>query len=543
MVEGIKDKRTYREKMLEYMQTSMKSPYELYRHDPMFRTQHDLKHLCTEFLQYKDWDIIHDELADFLNKEIQVDYKGKQYIFIGIPRGHLKSCVVTKGWGIQQVLRNPNVRILIANAIWDNARGFLKTIKEYMAEDGKLARLYGQFEPENKIKRGIKWSQDEITINQRDMPQDAGTITTTGLERTKTSQHYDIIILDDLVVRENVATPEQRQKVKNYFRDCIDLLEPTGLLVVVGTTWHEDDMYSATPVEDDPDSFVGVMHDPDFKKFIRVAEKGTQESVIFKKKFSYEGLMKIKKKKGSYEYSAQYLMNAYPDESMTFRKNWIKYWRWEDETGPSNIVFNTNDPYYIAITVDPSLGKAASDYSGIVTVAVNPERVKFVLEARRFKRRLEQIPDEIVKTVDMLIGRGVMPHVIGLESFGFQQSLLGPIRQALDAANLGVHCELLPSVNNRISQKESRIEGLIPAFSEQEIYVHHTQVDLVDELTKFNPAMRNKHDDIIDALAWNKIYWARIPKRINVKVMKEGSLGWWKEQKIIPASDLFWDFR
>ena len=49
--------------------------------------------------------------------------------------------------------------------------------------------------------------------------------------------------MDDLVVRENIGTREQREKVINFYRDTLDLLEPTGELVIVGTRWAMGDLY------------------------------------------------------------------------------------------------------------------------------------------------------------------------------------------------------------------------------------------------------------------------------------------------------------
>lgn len=475
---------------------------------------YDLKYLCKEVLGFKDWDVIHDEMQESLDS-IEYGLKERQYRLYLIPRGHLKSSIITKGWAIQQILRKPNIRILIANAIWDNARGFGRTIMTYLT-DGLLPCVFGIFIP--KSGRGIKWSPDSFTINQRTMPNDAATVTTTGVERTQTSQHYDIIIMDDLVARENTATKEQREKVKNFYRDSLALLEPDGILIVVGTTWSDDDLYSS---EEN-----GLLHDPDYVKFKRVAEQGTEESVLFKNKFSFEGLMKIKQKIGTYLYSSQYLLNPYPDEEMTFKPSWIQYWKYEGEI-TKGIVLRKDERLFVAMTIDPSLGKERSDYSALVAVGIDENSRKFVLMARRFKRKLEDIPAEIVRGVKDLKNNGHDVHVIGLESFGFQQSLYKPIRNAIEEAGYNIQVEMLPAPNNRLSQKEIRIEGLIPNISFGEVYFHETHKDIINEMLRFNPCVKNKSDDLIDSLAWNKLYWYRKPRKVSeTMIIREGSLFW-----------------
>lgn len=63
------------------------------------------------------------------------------------------------------------------------------------------------------------------------------------MESAKTGNHYDIIINDDIVVRENVTTRDQIEKVVNFHRDCYALGDPGFKLVDVGTRWAMNDIY------------------------------------------------------------------------------------------------------------------------------------------------------------------------------------------------------------------------------------------------------------------------------------------------------------
>ena len=116
--------------------------------------QTDLKYLCNTFLNMGDWDKCHDRLATFLKNS------KKQFKLILMPRGHLKTSVVTVGWSIQQMLNDFDTSILLANAVWDYARSFLSEIKEYLVGKSRLQNLFGRFE-------SYKWNQDDATILQR----------------------------------------------------------------------------------------------------------------------------------------------------------------------------------------------------------------------------------------------------------------------------------------------------------------------------------------------------------------------------------------
>lgn len=193
----------------------------------------NLKFLCKEVLGMQQWeDALHNDLLKFLESS------GGQKLIL-MPRGHLKTSIITVGWTIQQMLRNPNIRILINNAVWDNARKILNQISEYLTYKSALPMIFGQFKSPR-----CRWTQDEIEIDQKTSGTGKeATITTGGIETARTGLHFDLIIHDDLVERNNVGTKEQIQKVITFYRDSLDLLDPGGTMVVVGTRWALGDLY------------------------------------------------------------------------------------------------------------------------------------------------------------------------------------------------------------------------------------------------------------------------------------------------------------
>lgn len=214
----------------------------------------DLKFLCKNVLGMNAWeDSLHNDLAAFLNSP--TDKK-----LILVPRGHLKSSIVTVGWSIQQLLKNPNNRILITNAVWDLARLFLREITGLLTEKSLLNEIYGAFDGQ-----GSKFTQDEITISQRTIGTiKEASITTAGIEKALTGGHYDIIVHDDLVEENNCQTKEQIQKVIRFYQNSLDLLDPGGQLLVVGTRWAMGDLYGHL-IESEMDSLNGVKVLPEMR--------------------------------------------------------------------------------------------------------------------------------------------------------------------------------------------------------------------------------------------------------------------------------------
>lgn len=190
-----------------------------------------LKYLAKEVLGMSKWDDnLHDDLANFLEQS------GK-YKLILIPRGHLKSSIVTIAWTIQQLLRDPNLRILIRNAVWDQSRRFLGQIQGYL-EDGQLPIVFGRFKTQKTV-----WTREELDIHQRKVKKASPSIMTAGLETSLTGLHFDIIIDDDLVNDKNTSTKEQIQKVIDAYNDSFNLLDRGGMHIVIGTRWSNKDLY------------------------------------------------------------------------------------------------------------------------------------------------------------------------------------------------------------------------------------------------------------------------------------------------------------
>ena len=190
-----------------------------------------LKYLAKEVLGMTKWDDnLHDDLEHY------IENSGKSKLIL-IPRGHLKSSVVTIAWTIQQLLRNPNLRILVRNAVWDQSRRFLGEIQGHL-EDGQLPMIFGPFKTAKTV-----WTKEECDIIQKKVKKASPSIMTAGIETSLTGLHFDIIVDDDLVNDKNTSTKEQIQKIIDVYNDSFNLKDRGGIHVVIGTRWNLRDLY------------------------------------------------------------------------------------------------------------------------------------------------------------------------------------------------------------------------------------------------------------------------------------------------------------
>lgn len=433
--------------------------------------KNSLYFLCKGVLGYKDWDAIHDELEIFLARK-----SSKKALLL--PRGHLKTSIVTVGCAIKEILNKPNTRILIANQIWDKARDMLSEIKEQLDTKSQLPLIFGQFKSD-------KWNMDSIVVRQRTRALKEPTIATTGVEAETTGGHYDFIILDDLMGLQNCQTPEQREKVKRFRRSMIDLLEPNGKLIEVGTRWHLDDTFSEV-FEKEKDYYDVMVR--------QVVEKG---KCIFPKKFNmkFDSVLKnfvpveettmdfiehLKKIHTIAEFNSQYLNNPIDEENQIFKNEYFKYF----DKRPENL--------YVAMTVDLAISqKQSADYTAIIVGGMDKEYNIYILDYIRGR----WTPHEIVNNIFQMQSKW-KPYACGMETNGFQKTLKFSVEDAMrDSGHYFPFEEI--KTGNQVS-KEYRIKSLEPAYRCGSVY-HHTTMkgkELEEELTTFPSG---KHDDLIDA--------------------------------------------
>lgn len=454
--------------------------------------------LCTQMLGYKDWDICHDEIENFLAKPAN-----KKLVLI--PRGHLKTAIVTKALSIKWILNDPNVRILLANQVWDKSREMLSEIKGHLEGKSELPKIFGDFV-------SGRWNEEKIEVAQRSKSLAAATITTTGVEAEMTSTHFDKIILDDLMGLQNYKTKEQRDKVRAFYRSMINLLEPDGQMIVIGTRWHLDDLYQT--IIDNESDYYDIM--------VRaVVEDGR---IIFPKKFNLKfdtvkkqwapvaekcmDYIQFLKQSTGADFFSQYMNNPTDDENQLFKTSYFK--KYTDR--PANL--------FTVMCVDPAITeKQYGDYTGIVVAGRAPDGKIYVLDTLRGRWGS---PKEIVDHICVMRDKW-KPDVVAIEENGFQKALRMWIEDEMKRSGVFFPIETIKSPVTRGGDvKEYRIKALEPYYRNGMVFHQSWMKDLEEELSQFP---RAKHDDLSDALSWTLNFLIQ-PDEESVEKMTPGSWEW-----------------
>lgn len=165
---------------------------------------------------------------------IRVLESEKKRKLVTMPRGTFKTSIAVVAFILQNIIKNPNIRILLDSELWTLSRNSLREIKAHIK-----GPIFQEIFPGWRL---VLDNQDEITINQRTKILKEPTVTASGIGAGKTGQHYDLIVADDLNSPLNSLKLENAQKVIDHYRYYTSILEPGGTIVVIGTRYAELDL-------------------------------------------------------------------------------------------------------------------------------------------------------------------------------------------------------------------------------------------------------------------------------------------------------------
>ncbi len=414
----------------------------------------------------------HKELCNFVTD----DMKRKKLILY--PRGHLKSTLITIGYSTWRIIKNPNVRGLVLNATWQMAVDFLTEIKRHLRENPRLLELYGDV-----TENAPEWSADRITLSRTDRNIKGPTMWATGIESNLVGSHPDFIIFDDVVNRDNTTTKEQMEKIVLRYKDALDLLEPGGALIIIGTKWDYSDLYS----------WILEREKTTFKAYDVMVKKAYTGDLmnpsgfeaLWPDKFSRNELLSRQREEGWRHFSAQYLNEIIPEEDAEFRREWFQYYDVEDIRGKQMQTIAAIDP---AISL-----KKDADFTGIGVVGIDTFSDIYIKDLVR--RHMK--PSEIIAQM-FILDELWHPNAWVIETTAYQKALSYAIREEMQKRR-----RYLPIIemNQHERTKDQRIRGLQPLYIAKKIFHpknHLVVPHLEDELTRFP---RSTHDDMPDCIS------------------------------------------
>lgn len=428
---------------------------------------------------------------------------------VAAPRGHAKSTNLTfKGTMHSTLYGYKHYPIIISDSS-EQAEGFLDNIRVEFEENTAILEDFGPL-------AGSVW-RSNVLVTKTNIKIEAIGSGKKIRGRKHRNWRPDLIILDDVENDENVRTPEQRSKLKNWFDKAVSKSgDDYTDIVYIGTLLHYDSLLAKTLTNpayrsikykaviqfsqaDDlwqqwESIFTDLANDDreaDALAFFQAHKaamlEGTQ--VLWEEKLSYYDLMVMRVSEGEASFNSEEQNEPINPDDCLFMEEWFEYY--------NEAEINFRDPVFDFFGfIDPSLGKAKrSDFSAIVTLAKHRSSgYMYVVDADIERRHPDRIiADVLAKERWLRASFGHGYRKLGAETNQFQWFLKEELAKASAKAGLYLPIEEV----QQTSDKVMRIQTLQPDVKNKYIKFNRRHKRLLEQLTQFP---MGAHDDGPDAL-------------------------------------------
>lgn len=428
---------------------------------------------------------------------------------VAAPRGHAKSTNLTfKGTMHSTLYGYKHYPIIISDSS-EQAEGFLDNIRVEFEENTAILEDFGPL-------AGSVW-RSNVLVTKTNIKIEAIGSGKKIRGRKHRNWRPDLIILDDVENDENVRTPEQRKKLKDWFDKAVSKCgDDYTDIVYIGTLLHYDSLLAKTLANpayrsikykavirfsqaDDlwqqwETVFTDLSNDDreaDALAFFQAHKtamlEGTQ--VLWEEKLSYYDLMVMRVSEGEASFNSEEQNEPINPDDCLFMEEWFEYY--------NEAEINFRDPVFDFFGfIDPSLGKTKrSDFSAIVTLAKHRSSgYMYVVDADIERRHPDRIiADVLAKERWLRASFGHGYRKLGAETNQFQWFLKEELAKASAKAGLYLPIEEV----QQTSDKVMRIQTLQPDVKNKYIKFNRRHKRLLEQLTQFP---MGAHDDGPDAL-------------------------------------------
>lgn len=435
--------------------------------------------------------------------------KGSRQV-VAAPRGHAKSTNFTFKDDLHAILYAYKHYILILSDSSEQAEGFLDDIKTELEDNANIIMDFGSL-------KGDKVWRTGVILTKTDIKAEAIGSGKKVRGRRHRNWRPDLIVLDDIENDENVNTPEQRRKLKNWFDKAVSKAGDTYTdIMYIGTILHYDSLlnnvlqnpryktkkYRAviseavnTKLWDEWEGIYTNLFNENHEEDARTFYEANKEEmllgaeVLWEEKLSYYDLMEIKVSEGTASFNSELQNDPIDPESATFNPEWFDYYE------PELVDFSSPEFVFVAAN-DPSLGKnKKSDTSSIINLALSTKTgYMYVADASVEKRK----PDVIIDDVFEMNRRLKRDYKKGFYKFGVEVVQFQYFFKEVMAAKSAEEGEYIPieEIQSTVN-KVLRIESLQPVIKNKYLKFNREHKTLLKQLQEFP---MGKNDDAPDGL-------------------------------------------
>jgi phage terminase large subunit-like protein len=370
------------------------------------------------------------------------------------------------------------------------------------------------------------WTQDQIQLIRPIIMKEAS-VTVTSVQTNPTGDHYDCLDLDDIVNKDNSDTKAKRNKIDEWAKELVNVLDPIsmqqvtepnetfpygfrefvgGEITIQGTFWFKDDYYQGLLKRIQKGTTKYKIFCKNIHNNGRPLEQipgDPSEGYIFPERFTHEHIEEVKAdlatEQGSLRrFNAQYLLIVTSDEEKSLQMDHVNTLANHAVKiigdGSCQVVKDTEIMTVRPIlVVDPAISlKDRADFTSIGVVGMDSYGDLLYLDGVKKK----MLPAQSIEALYDLADKWHLTRVYIEGGMGFQDSLIISLRAEFKTRRPLWVERYVPK-----GDKKTRIENVMqPIFNNRKFWCFEWLKAHFDEEVEFFPS-ESVNDDCLDMLS------------------------------------------
>lgn len=345
---------------------------------------------------------IHREIQEHI---AECKKRNENYCGVLAPWGHGKTENAVIGNTLDEIGKNPNIRIFVISNTDDNAKARIESLTNYICNDKEYHLVYPNIRPSVDQ---TSWTKHKFVV-ERDSKSKDGTVEAYGVMTSGVGGRCDMIVLDDPVdMRNSIMNPALRDQVKQNIENVwLSRLTPDGFALYIATIWHQDDATS-NMLKNSKWKFLIMRISDDFESIDCESPFKGKYKIPLWEYWNKTRLLERLSVIGLRSFNRGFRQNALSDDDRTFPSC--------DKIFRHDVPANSISQYFPRICgIDPF-----GQWVVIYTIAVNPHNhQRICVEIRRGKWQPRQTINEIVD-----VWRRHNPAVMVVENNASQDAII-----------------------------------------------------------------------------------------------------------------------
>lgn len=408
----------------------------------------------------------HGRHTRFISSILERVEKGEiTRLIVNLPPRHSKSMTISETFPSWFIGRKPDRKVIVVSYGEALARRFGRSNRRKIEEFGPSVF-------------GIQLDPDASSVTHWNIAGHGGQVLSTGIGGPISGEGADLLLIDDPIKnRQEADSPTYREMIWDEWRNTLyPRLQPNGVVIIVMTRWHEDDLVGRI-LREEPGKWV-VLRLPALAEDADLLGRQPGEPLWPEFGFDLQWALETKCTVGTYVWEALYQQRPGPAEGGIIKRHWFKYYNRPMQPDEFDEIIQSWDMSF----------KDADDSSYVVGQVWGRKGAdKFLLD--QIRDRMDFVAT--IRAVRSLSAKWPLARAKLVEDRANGPAVISVLKREISG--------LIP-VSPKES-KESRLAAVSPQFEAGNVYFPDPSIapwvhDLVEELVTFP---NGANDDQVDA--------------------------------------------